>query len=264
MKTGLKNPVLLAAAIIAAASSIGYAWLFAYIQNRIDWASSSDNPLPALTVIGTIIDYSRVFIPVIIFVLLAKNAKKSLVMASFLTLAVFGIPVDILIDVIWAAATQGSFNLGYSLWWWNPEYMVANVMQAGDYLAIVAAVLAVIGLNIKQNSLATAPKFDPMTGQPIAQPVAQPVYAQGSNGAPFSNLPQVGFILAILMPLVGVIISHVALSQMRAGQISNVNEKQAKNGLLIGYILMGVGFIVSVIVIIGVVIFAAASYNSYY
>ena len=133
------------------------------------------------------------------------------------------------------------------------------------WVELAAVVLFAIGLLISKEAPKTVAevsvnRFDPATGQPIAAAPTAPV---ASDNLPLSNLPQLAFVFGIVAPLVGVIIGFVALNQMKTGLISRVNEKQARNGILIGFILIGVSIFVSIILVIVSVILAASAFNSY-
>jgi hypothetical protein len=67
---------------------------------------------------------------------------------------------------------------------------------------------------------------------------------------------------AFFFPIVGVVLGHISLSQMKKGQIPADNRGLALAGMILGYIFIGIGFIASIIVIIALIV-SAASLNSY-
>lgn len=72
-----------------------------------------------------------------------------------------------------------------------------------------------------------------------------------SDGAP-SNLPIFALVGAFVIPIAGVILGHMAISQMNRGQISSANRNLARIGLIVGYIftalsLMALIFVVAVL-----------------
>ena len=96
--------------------------------------------------------------------------------------------------------------------------------------------------------------YDPQTGAPIyGQPAqAQPIGYDPQTGAPIyqpvymrpeSQLPLVALIGGILFPLLGIIVGHIALSQMKRGEIPSSNMGLAKTGLILGYSFMALGFV---------------------
>ena len=103
--------------------------------------------------------------------------------------------------------------------------------------------------------------YDPQTGAPIyaqpaqAQPVGYdpqtgaPIYGQPGYVRPESQLPLVALIGGILFPLLGIIVGHIALSQMKRGEIPSSNMGLAKTGLILGYVFMALGFVALVIYI---------------
>jgi hypothetical protein len=97
--------------------------------------------------------------------------------------------------------------------------------------------------------------YDPQTGAPIygqpaqAQPIGYdpqtgaPIYSQPGYMRPESQLPLVALIGGILFPLLGIIVGHIALSQMKRGEIPSSNMGLAKTGLILGYAFMALGFV---------------------
>ena len=234
----------------------------------ISWLTAPENQAPILTAFFIVqkvaMIVASIAAPVAVFV---KNDKR-LVIAIIASVAFLSVPYNVISDLLWSIQTGASFNffnslfdLGWqSTWWWIFEIL-------GFFLALVGLVLYLVSFKVKfAPKPATAPaanRFDPMTGEPIQQPVAATPGTIAQDGLPVSNLPQLAFILGILTPLIGVILGAVSLNQMKLGQISRVNEKQARNGILIGSILMGVGFVFSIILIVVSVILAAKAYNPY-
>jgi hypothetical protein len=114
--------------------------------------------------------------------------------------------------------------------------------------------------------------YDPQTGAPIyAQPVQpQPIGFDPQTGAPIyqpgymrpeSQLPLIALLGGILFPLLGIIVGHIALGQMKRGEIPSSNMGLAKIGLILGYVFMGLGFLA---VIAYVAIFAAFASSGLY
>jgi hypothetical protein len=71
---------------------------------------------------------------------------------------------------------------------------------------------------------------------------------------PESQLPLIALIGAILFPLVGIIVGHIALGQMKRGEIPSSNMGLAKIGLILGYVFMALGILA---VVAYIVLFAA-------
>jgi len=80
-----------------------------------------------------------------------------------------------------------------------------------------------------------------------------PQYNQSNVDSP---LPVLALVFAFVAPLVGAILGHVALSQMRQGKISSTNIGIAKAGLICGWVFTGLWFIVAAFYIVVVILFA--------
>ena len=72
-----------------------------------------------------------------------------------------------------------------------------------------------------------------------------------TNPAPQNNqsnvdsaLPVLSLVFAFVVPILGAILGHVALSQMRQGQISSTNQGLAKAGMIVGWVITGLSTIV--------------------
>jgi len=90
-----------------------------------------------------------------------------------------------------------------------------------------------------------------------------PQYNQSNVDSP---LPVLALVFAFLAPLVGAILGHVALSQMRQGKISSKNIGIAKAGLICGWVFTGLWFIVAAFYIVVFILFATTVpdyYNNY-
>ena len=115
--------------------------------------------------------------------------------------------------------------------------------------------------------------YDPQTGAPIyaqpaqAQPVGYdpqtgaPIYAQTGYMRPESPLPLIALIGGFLFPLLGIIVGHIALGQMKRGEIPSTNMSLAKTGLILGYVFMALGVVALVIYI---ALFAALAGSGLY
>lgn len=107
--------------------------------------------------------------------------------------------------------------------------------------------------------------YDPQTGAPIyGQPAqGQPIGYDSQTGAPIygqpaqpqawpkpeSPLPLIALIGAFFVPLVGIIVGHIALGQMRRGEIPSSNQGMAKAGLILGYVFSALTVLVVVLYI---------------
>jgi len=77
-----------------------------------------------------------------------------------------------------------------------------------------------------------------------------------------SPLPILAVIFAFIFPLVGAILGHVALSQMRQGKINDTNKGLAKAGVIVGWVFTGLGILIFCAYLALVAAFATAAANS--
>jgi len=85
-----------------------------------------------------------------------------------------------------------------------------------------------------------------------------------SNQTPQTNqpstdntLPILALVMAFVVPLVGAVIGHIALKQMREGRLVDTNKGLAKAGLIVGWVITGIYVLVTVLYV-GLVIWWAA------
>jgi Domain of unknown function (DUF4190) len=173
---------------------------------------------------------------------------------------------------------------------WYTGTFEDTLISLGNVMWLLAAAAAVVSVLVKPraaaldevnvlSSEATQPNnqqpigYDPQTGAPIygqpvqTQPVGYdphtgaPIYGQPGYMRPESQLPLIALIGGILFPLLGIIVGHIALGQMKRGEIPSSNMGLAKTGLILGYVFIGLGFLA---VIAYVAIFAAFASSGLY
>ena len=85
---------------------------------------------------------------------------------------------------------------------------------------------------------------------------------QSNNDSP---LPVLALVFAFVAPLVGAILGHVALSQMRQGKISSTNIGLAKAGMICGWVFTGLTilFVALYIVIIVAAVSSGADFSDF-
>lgn len=75
-----------------------------------------------------------------------------------------------------------------------------------------------------------------------------------------SPMPMLALIGALVFPIIGIVLGHMALSQMRAGTMSSRQRGLAQAGLFIGYVITAV-----ILALVIVFVWAIVSWqNSYY
>jgi K+-transporting ATPase c subunit len=80
------------------------------------------------------------------------------------------------------------------------------------------------------------------------------VTPQNNQPSGDSALPVLALIMAFVFPLAGAIIGHVALNQMRNGQIVDTNRSLAKSGMILGWVFTALGFIFIVLYVVLIVL----------
>lgn len=76
-----------------------------------------------------------------------------------------------------------------------------------------------------------------------------------------SPLPVLALVFAFVAPLVGAILGHVALSQMRQGKISSTNIGLAKAGMICGWVFTGLYALLIVLYIVIIVYAVSSGYD---
>ena len=66
---------------------------------------------------------------------------------------------------------------------------------------------------------------------------------QNNQSAADSPLPVLSLVFAFVVPLLGAILGHVALSQIRQGKISSTNQGLAKAGMIVGWVFTALTFL---------------------
>ena len=97
--------------------------------------------------------------------------------------------------------------------------------------------------------------------QPQAEPAQeQPAVVVQQGQALESPMPMLALIGALVFPIIGIVLGHMALSQIRAGTMSSRQRGLAQAGLFIGYVITAV-----ILALVIVFVWAIVSWqNSYY
>jgi len=121
---------------------------------------------------------------------------------------------------------------------------------------VAASVLAVVSnLSATSGNLAVAT-------EPAIQRDAMPHSSHTQAVAP-SNLPVFALVAAFIVPIAGVILGHISLSQMKRGQIVSDNRGLALAGMVLGYVFIGLSIIVGIVLAVALIINASRG-NYYY
>lgn len=267
------QPLLMISGILSLLAGVFSLQSFSWVPDVIEWAQSPDNVAPFITWM-----YLLVFAltPLLAFgaaylAIIKRDLKRHAIAAT----AAYVVPaiVAIILEVVYISITYGIESVDFVSLLRNfaPVDESSLVEIIGLILLIINIVVAWIAVlvlrdsrasNSNTNAFAGAPTmtnqqpigYDPQTGAPIyGQPAqAQPIGYDPQTGAPIyqpvymrpeSQLPLVALIGGILFPLLGIIVGHIALSQMKRGEIPSSNMGLAKTGLILGYVFMALGFV---------------------
>jgi hypothetical protein len=286
------QPLLMVSGILALLAGVFSLASFSWVPDVIEWAQSPDNAVPLVTWA-----YLLVFVltPVLAFgaaylAIIKRDLKRHAiaVTAAYLVPAI----VAVILDAIYISVSYGLEALDFASLLRNfaPVDEAPMVEVIGLILLIINIVVAWIAFLVIKNSTTNKSVsnqyggttnmtnqqpigYDPQTGAPIyGQPVqpqpagfdprtGAPIYGQPGYMRPESQLPLVALLGGILFPLLGIIVGHIALAQMKRGEIPSSNMGLAKTGLILGYVFMGLGVLA---VAIYVVLFAAIAGSGFY
>ena len=165
-----------------------------------------------------------------------------------LALAVFGIFAKS--NKIWAIASGVYFilcwPLSFVMTWLlqnNFDFSHWQLLWTGNELLDSGATVTFIVASF----IAVASMFVNL-GQPVQiTSMNQNARLLGHDGAPVSNLPIFALVGAVILPLVGIILGHISLRQMKRGCISSQNRSLATIGLVLGYVFTVLSIFVFII-----------------
>ena len=256
------QPLLMISGILSLFTGVISLQSFSWVPDVIEWAQSPDNVAPFITWM-----YLLVFTltPVLAFgaaylAIIKRDLKRHAIAAT----AAYVVPaiVAIILDVVYISISYGLESVDFVSLLRNfaPVDESSLVEVIGLILLIINVIVAwiafVVSKNttsrryiISNNNFGGPPNmsnqqpigYDPQTGAPIYQP---------GYMRPESQLPLIALIGAILFPLVGIIVGHIALGQMKRGEIPSSNMGLAKIGLILGYVFMALGILAVVAYIV--------------
>ena len=268
------HPLLMISGILSLFAGTFSLFALSYIPDLIGWAQSPDNGAPVVTwsyllvfVLTPVLAYGAAYLAII---------KRDLKMHAIAATAAYLVPaiIAVILEVIYLSVSYGLEEIDAASLLRNfaPVDEASLVEVIGLILLIINVIVAWIAVlvlkgsrasNSNTNAFAGAQTmtnqqpigYDPQTGAPIyaqpaqAQPVGYdpqtgaPIYGQPGYMRPESQLPLVALIGGILFPLLGIIVGHIALSQMKRGEIPSSNIGLAKTGLILGYVFMALGIL---------------------
>jgi len=193
-----------------------------------------------LLVVG-VLPIGSLFLGISAFLKFRINFWVSIAVGLFVATALFSWIVHFS-DLARYGASEINYQLFHLTWWHSANELV-------DWVTVVTLVCA--------TTLAVASKIGRRGSSEInPQEEINNIQVQTSNPSPEgtapSNLPIFALVGAFVIPIAGVILGHIAISQMNRGQISSANRNFARIGLIVGYIftalsLMALIFVVAVL-----------------
>ena len=268
------QPLLMISGILSLFAGTFSLFALSYIPDLIGWAQSPDNGAPVVTwayllvfFLTPVLAYWAAYLAII---------KRDLKMHAIAATAAYLVPaiIAVILEVIYVSVIYGleEIDVASLLRNFAPVDEAPIVEAMGIIVLILNVVFAWIAVLVVKNSNSSKSVtnqfggttnmtnqqpigYDPQTGAPIyaqpaqAQPVGYdpqtgaPIYGQPGYVRPESQLPLVALIGGILFPLLGIIVGHIALSQMKRGEIPSSNIGLAKTGLILGYVFMALGIL---------------------
>ena len=161
------------------------------------------------------------------------------------------VPMSWLMTVLWE--TQSGYPVDISHWqllWTGNDFMDTGI----TITLILATILAAVSMFVKSSFNSSA---DNAAQPQVTQAPSAPV--TGSSGQ-LSNLPIFALVGAFVIPIAGIILGHLSISQMNKGMISNQNRGMAMAGLILGYVFIALSIIFGVLIAVALI----SSRSSYY
>jgi uncharacterized protein with PQ loop repeat len=245
-----QKPLVIAALVGLVISSLATLTGWSLIAEVLSWLSNSQNPSPALTALS-LLSIAVVALGGIALVIMgfATKSLSSLRMPSLVFLFLgFGLwlvtPIPYALQSLQDVLQDPIFFL-------NAFYFPPNapLLAIGVYLSAFSSV--VLYLNANERS---ATRIESQPAQTIGETVSNPNYPSQPSQAPSSALPVLALVLAFFIPVVSIVLGHVALNQMNRGQIASDQRGLATAGLVLGYV-----FTVLTAIFIG--IYAVLAFN---
>lgn len=233
--------------------------LFGFFGDAINYAEFA-SPLPIAT-------YFEIVFSVLLPILLVGSGLIGMLIRKpkivFLLLSV--------ILLIWYPVTLG-FNIAFaslvleydvaaeqyfrSLF---PMFFNFEAYPIAKFLFLFVFVLSLLSIVIKPREPRSSGAHAQSLGEQMvsgADPDTQEVPARNHSTSPMSpavggpsQLPMFALIASFFIPLAGIVMGHIALSQINRGQISSQNRSMAVVGLVLGYVFTALGILAAAILV---------------
>ena len=129
---------------------------------------------------------------------------------------------------------QNNFDFSH----WQMLWTSNEILNSGSTITfIIASLLAVVSMFVKLGKPLQLTSENQISN---IQPVV-------NVGAPISNLPIFALVGAFVVPLAGIIIGHISISQMNRGLISSQNRSMATIGMILGYVFTVLSIVIFIV-----------------
>jgi hypothetical protein len=234
-----------------------------YVENLNDWSEYCSDQSPYCvqeTQWNTTLLITTIFAPLAavalaLVSLVFRRRWLSSIMGIVLLIVVFVLPV------IFQVITWGS------VWYWIPTVLSPTSFETFEKpLSLISFIVLLLALLLSIVASVLKPKSLNQIAQPDNEVVSQPAHSPSSSGnqasgqSNLTNLPMFALIGAFIIPLAGIILGHLSLSYMKKGQLSEQNKGMATTGLILGYVFVGLGFLVGLILFIVLIVSAVSGF----
>jgi len=118
---------------------------------------------------------------------------------------------------------------------------------------LLAVIVSIVASILSPPKIVTGTEYNAPEAKKIS-PVSDSPISLSTPQNNLNNLPLFALIGAFVIPLAGIILGHLSLNYMKKGQLSDQNQGMAKIGLILGYVFVGLSFIVGLVVVVAIVV----------
>lgn len=259
------QPLVLVSATLALISGVFSLFAFGYMSDLIAWAQSPENAA-SFTTWGYLV--VLVLAPVLAFgAVYVAMFQRDLKRFALVVTAAYVLPsvIATVLEVSYVSLSYGLSSMDWALLYRNfvPQADSTVVDGLATVCLLISIIIAWIAVSVNKNqptrqNVAASSSFGGATvtnQQPIGfdPQTGAPIYAQTGYIRPESPLPLIALLGGIFFPLLGIIVGHIALGQIKRGEIPSTNQGLAKAGVILGYVFMALG-IVALVIYIAIVV----------
>jgi Domain of unknown function (DUF4190) len=227
-----QKPLVIAALVGLIISSLAAVTDWFFIADMLSWVGDSENPSPAVTALTVISMAVVIFgsIALAIMGFLAKSLSSLRTPSLVFLFSGFGLwlvtPIPYAVESLQDVMQDPIYFL--NAFYFPPD---AASLAFGVYLSAVSSIVLFLNANDRPAS-----RVETQSAQTIGETVSNPNYPPQPSQAPTSALPVLALVLAFFIPIVSIVLGHVALNQMNRGQIASDQRGLATAGLVLGYV----------------------------